>query len=132
MRFSLPRPAVRPAPPAPGGVSAMGEERPALADGEVPSAPPTPPVTIVLYDDQELVGRLHRRWQANTGAWMYRVSVTLWSTVQLGGREVCEPADVEFDVPSTHVRPVDGVDYREVPMRRHREAVIRARTGRRS
>ncbi|MCP3819679.1 hypothetical protein NLX86_16710 [Streptomyces sp. A3M-1-3] len=109
----------------------MEDERPALADGEIPAAPPTPPIKIVLYDDQELFGRLHRRWQANTGAWMYRVSVTLWAAVQLGSRQVSEPSDVEFDVPSTHVRPVDGVDYRDVPMRRHREAVIRARTGRR-
>ncbi|MCX4826071.1 DUF6233 domain-containing protein [Streptomyces sp. NBC_01142] len=101
------------------------------ADGEPPSPPPAPAIRIVLYDGQELTGRLHRRWQGSTGSWFYRVSVTLWASTQLGARDVPEPADVEFDAPQTHVRPIDGVCYEGVPLTRHRDAVLRARTGRR-
>ncbi|NUK40979.1 hypothetical protein HRW13_08790 [Streptomyces lunaelactis] len=102
-----------------------------LADGEPPSQSPTPPIRIRLYDDQEHTGRLHHRWQGSTGSWFYRVSVTLWASTQLGARDVPEPADVEFDAPQTHVRPIDGVSYQGVPLTRHRDAIIRARTGRR-
>ncbi|MFI9029913.1 DUF6233 domain-containing protein [Streptomyces sp. NPDC053560] len=58
----------------------MDEDPGPLADGELPSEPPTPPIRIVLHDGQELVGRLLRRWQGNTTAWFYEVSVTLWPT----------------------------------------------------
>ncbi|MCX4826912.1 DUF6233 domain-containing protein [Streptomyces sp. NBC_01142] len=101
-----------------------------LADGEPPAQTPTPPIRILLHDGQGLTGRLHHRWQSSTGAWMYHVSVALWAVTQLGARDVSEPADTEFDAPSSHVRPIDGVSYRGVPLTRHRDAIIRARTGR--
>ncbi|MEV0604664.1 DUF6233 domain-containing protein [Streptomyces sp. NPDC050315] len=103
-----------------------------LADGELPSEPPTPPIRIVLHDGQELVGRLLRRWQGNTTAWFYEVSVTLWADAQVGGRDLAEPADIVFNAPASHVRPVDGVSYQGVPIERDRQALIRARTGRRA
>jgi pimeloyl-ACP methyl ester carboxylesterase len=65
------------------------------------------------------------------GAWMYHVSVTLWAVTQLGARDVSEPADIEFGAPSSHVRPLPGVLYQGVPLTRHRDAIIRARTGHR-
>ncbi|MER5466967.1 DUF6233 domain-containing protein [Streptomyces sp. NPDC002668] len=101
------------------------------ADGEPPAQSPTPAIRILLYDGQQITGRLHHRWQGSSGSWFYRVSVTLWASTQLGARDVPEPADVEFDAPQTHVRPIDGISYQGVPLTRHRDAIIRARTGRR-
>lgn len=109
----------------------MDEEAGPLADGELPSEPPTPPIRILLHDGQELLGRLHRRWQGNTDIWFYEVSVTLWADAQLGGRDLAEPADFTFNAPASHVRPVDGVSYAGVPIERDRGALLRARTGRR-
>ncbi|WP_051862857.1 hypothetical protein [Streptomyces ochraceiscleroticus] len=108
----------------------MDEESRSLADGELPSEPPTPPIRIVLHDGQELVGRLLRRWQGNTTAWFYEVSVTLWADAQVGGRDLAEPADIIFSAPASHVRPIDGVSYDGVPIERDRQALKRARTGR--
>ncbi|WP_051862850.1 hypothetical protein [Streptomyces ochraceiscleroticus] len=102
-----------------------------LADGELPSESPTPPIRILLHDGQELVGRLLRRWQGNTTAWFYEVSVTLWADAQVGGRDLAEPADIVFSAPTSHVRPIGGVSYQGVPLERDRQALLRARTGRR-
>ena len=81
----------------------MDDDVAGLADGEPPSPSPTPPIRIRLHDGQEVTGRLLHRWQGSTGAWFYRVSVTLWASTQFGGRDLPEPADVEFDAPQTHV-----------------------------
>lgn len=64
-----------------------------LADGEPPAQSPTPAIRILLYDGQQITGRLHHRWQGSTGSWFYHVSVTLWASTQLGARDVPEPAD---------------------------------------
>ncbi|MCC2280528.1 DUF6233 domain-containing protein [Streptomyces sp. ET3-23] len=48
----------------------------------------------------------------------------------IAGRDLCEPSDVHFTVPSTHVEPLEGTSYRGVPIRRHPKAIARARTGR--
>ncbi|WP_052868737.1 DUF6233 domain-containing protein [Streptomyces niger] len=109
----------------------MYEEPGPLADGEPPAEPPTPPIRIVLHDGQEPVGRLLRRWQGNTTAWFYEVSVTLWADVQIGGRDLAEPADIIFSAPASHARPIDGVSYAGVPIERDRQALLRACTGRR-
>ncbi|WP_405593804.1 hypothetical protein OG741_37740 [Streptomyces sp. NBC_01410] len=55
----------------------MDEGQP-LTDGEVPSATPTPPIRIQLYDGQQITGRLHHPGgRAPPAPVFYRVSVTL-------------------------------------------------------
>lgn len=88
-----------------------------------------PPVEVATFDGQVLTGRLLERWQAPSGSWFYRVTVTLWASVQTrDGQVVAEPADTVFDAPATHVRRIEGASYEAVPTRRSREAIVRART----
>lgn len=94
--------------------------------------PVTAPIWIRLPDDQQILGRLSDRFQSDSGAWYYQVSVSLWSIVHdsRSAKVHSEPYDVSFAVPATHVRPVDGTDYSPIPVRRSRAALVRARTGR--
>ncbi|MEV6782725.1 hypothetical protein [Streptomyces sp. NPDC051098] len=108
----------------------MDDDVAGLTGGEPPAPSAMPPIRIRLHDGQELTGRLLYRWQGSTGTWFYRVSVTLWASARIGGRDLHESADVEFDVSQTHVTPIDGVSYRDVPLTRHRDAIVRGRTGR--
>ncbi|WP_331720526.1 DUF6233 domain-containing protein (plasmid) [Streptomyces sp. NBC_00161] len=76
--------------------------------------PASPPVWLTLPDGQEVRGRLlSRRWTPS--GWRYRITVALWSaTNDLN----IEPADYVVWIPAgtgTHVRPVDGADYTDVP-----------------
>ncbi|WP_424893240.1 DUF6233 domain-containing protein [Streptomyces sp. XH2] len=101
--------------------------------GEVPERTPTPQIWIRLYDGQELLGRLLRRWQAANGLWFYEVSLTLWAHAIVRGKDTAEPADIIVSVPATHVAPVaeEAEAYKRVPVRRHPAAIARARTGHR-
>ncbi|MFI0915570.1 DUF6233 domain-containing protein [Streptomyces abikoensis] len=100
---------------------------------EVPERTPTPQIWIRLHDQQELLGRLLRRWQAKDGMWFYEVSLTLWAHAIVHGKDTAEPADIIVSVPATHVAPVpeEAEAYKRVPVRRHPAAIARARTGRR-
>ncbi|MGP3951192.1 DUF6233 domain-containing protein [Streptomyces sp. 7N604] len=93
---------------------------------EIPEVAPTPPVRIVLPDRQELTGRLLGRWQAPSGEWVYKVSISVWSYGPSESGYGAQPFDDRFDVPASKVRPVDGVSYDGVPTGRHPAAVARA------
>ncbi|MFF4410345.1 hypothetical protein [Streptomyces sp. NPDC001404] len=99
-------------------------------DGQVPEQTPTPPLWLRLPDGQEIVGRLLGRRQTADGRWWYDVTLPLWSRTIIAGRDHCEPSDVHFTVPATHLEPLEGTSYWGVPIRRHPKAIFRARTGR--
>ncbi|MFH9390282.1 hypothetical protein [Streptomyces albidoflavus] len=77
------------------------------------------PVRVVLPADpvlgqpeQEVVARLWRRRQTGTG-WVYLVGLPSYRDLEDGG---VEAAEHRFWVRAPdHVRPVDGVDYDQVP-----------------
>ncbi|WP_326794109.1 hypothetical protein OG946_00230 [Streptomyces sp. NBC_01808] len=94
----------------------------AFGDSGIPEEAPTAPIRIRLPDGQQILGRLHGRVQADTGAWFYQVSVSLRSTVHTpqGGEVRAEPYDVSFAAPASHVQPVDGAYHTHVPVRRSR------------
>ncbi|MEU1377993.1 DUF6233 domain-containing protein [Streptomyces triculaminicus] len=96
----------------------------------MPERTPTPQTWVRLQDGQEIIGRLHRRWQSSDGSWYYEVSITLWAHAVVHGRDVAEPADITFSAPASHVSPVPGASYKGVPVRRHPAVIARARTGR--
>lgn len=77
------------------------------------------PVRVVLPADpvlglpeQEVMARLWRRRQTETG-WLYLVGLPSFRDLQDGGVEAAEYR-VWVRAPD-HVRPVDGVDYDQVP-----------------
>ncbi|GAA3759161.1 DUF6233 domain-containing protein [Streptomyces tremellae] len=77
------------------------------------------PVRVVLPADpvlgqpeQEVVARLWRRRQTRTG-WVYLVGLPSYRDLEDGGVEAAEYR-VWVRAPD-HVRPVDGVDYDQVP-----------------
>ncbi|MFF3460469.1 DUF6233 domain-containing protein [Streptomyces sp. NPDC002730] len=78
------------------------------------SAAPPPPVLVVLPDGQELCGRLHERQQTSR-AWMYRVGLPMWQTT---AEAWVEPAEYVVWVPADYVRPIEDVDYDQVPTHR--------------
>ncbi|MFH8562053.1 hypothetical protein [Streptomyces sp. NPDC017988] len=77
------------------------------------------PVRVVLPADplpghlgQEVVARLWRRRQTETG-WVYLAGLPSYQNLKDGGVEVAEYR-VRVRTPD-HVRPVEGVDYDQVP-----------------
>ncbi|MFJ6994486.1 DUF6233 domain-containing protein [Streptomyces sp. NPDC003090] len=77
------------------------------------------PVRVVLpadpvlgHPEQEVVARLWRRPQTETG-WVYLVGLPSYRDLEDGGVEAAEYR-VWVRAPD-HVRPVDGVDYDQVP-----------------
>ncbi|MFG3499362.1 DUF6233 domain-containing protein [Streptomyces sp. NPDC047928] len=77
------------------------------------------PVRVVLpadpllgHPEQEVVARLWRRRQTETG-WVYLVGLPSYRDLEDGGVEAAEYR-VWVRAPE-HVRPVDGIDYDQVP-----------------
>ncbi|MFD9303223.1 hypothetical protein ACFWCB_11285 [Streptomyces sp. NPDC060048] len=71
-----------------------------------------PPVRVLL-PDREVGGRLVRRWQTDTGRWVYVVALHAWaSRTASTGQDL-----IEVDVPGDRVRPVPGTSYEGVKPR---------------
>ncbi|MFD9302186.1 hypothetical protein ACFWCB_05725 [Streptomyces sp. NPDC060048] len=79
-----------------------------------------PPVRVLLPDG-EVGGRLVRRWQTDTGRWVYVVALRAWaSRTASTGQDLTEDL-IAVDVPSDRVRPVPGTSYEGVPMLRRQQ-----------
>ncbi|MEU1670437.1 hypothetical protein ABZ752_00195 [Streptomyces roseifaciens] len=107
------------------------EQASTVGDGQVPERTPEPPVRVRLPDGQGVVCRLLARRQTAEGLWLYKVALPLWAHVRLGQRDTTEPVDTVFYVAADQARPLPGVSYTGVPIRRHPLVIARARTGRR-
>ncbi|MFB7918123.1 DUF6233 domain-containing protein [Streptomyces sp. NPDC056061] len=72
------------------------------------------PVRVLLPNGEEITGSLWARRQLEDG-WVYLVSVPVYRNVEGG----VEPAEYRMWLdPRDHVRPVEGVEYGQVPTER--------------
>jgi Family of unknown function (DUF6233) len=75
--------------------------------------PRLPPVRLTLPDRQVVDARLHAWRPLDSGVWLARVGVAMWSATGEGG---VEPAEYVVWVPSVHVERIADVDYQGVPV----------------